>query len=140
MILLGRVLSMRMAAQTYKDSAPRNVQISFTDSNDSAVTYFLEEWKNRINQITGVPKQRNTMPIESSPTELPEGMEERLSKYKEIIPGFNLVIDFPKTSAAPFTSIPEPDCCSRCPNNPRVNPSASGICHCTLPSMNNIRY
>ena len=26
-------------------------------------------------------------------------------------------------------------CCQACPNNPKNNPSASGICHCTLPNM-----
>lgn len=31
-------------------------------------------------------------------------------------------------------------CCQNCPNNPKNNPNASGICHCTLPSMETIRY
>ena len=31
-------------------------------------------------------------------------------------------------------------CCQNCPNNPKNNPNASGICHCTLPSMEIIRY
>lgn len=31
-------------------------------------------------------------------------------------------------------------CCQKCPNNPKNNPNASGICHCTLPSMETIRY
>ena len=32
------------------------------------------------------------------------------------------------------------DCCKNCPNNPMNNPNASGICHCTLPSMEMIRF
>ena len=31
-------------------------------------------------------------------------------------------------------------CCQNCPNNPKNNPNASGICHCALPSMETIRY
>ena len=31
-------------------------------------------------------------------------------------------------------------CCQNCPNNPKNNPNASGICHCTLPIMETIRY
>lgn len=34
----------------------------------------------------------------------------------------------------------EQDCCKNCPNNPKNNPNASGICHCALPAMQNIRY
>lgn len=32
------------------------------------------------------------------------------------------------------------DCCKNCPNNPLNNPHASGICHCVLPSMEQVRY
>lgn len=28
-----------------------------------------------------------------------------------------------------------PECCRYCSNNPRNNPSASGVCNCVLPSM-----
>lgn len=28
-------------------------------------------------------------------------------------------------------------CCQGCPNNPNVNPQASGICCCSLPSQYN---
>ena len=30
--------------------------------------------------------------------------------------------------------------CLNCSNNPANNPFATGICHCALPSMYNIRY
>ena len=32
------------------------------------------------------------------------------------------------------------DCCKNCPNNPANNPNASGICFCTLPSMEMVKY
>lgn len=32
------------------------------------------------------------------------------------------------------------DPCASCPNNPKVNPNASGICHCVLPYVNKNRY
>lgn len=32
------------------------------------------------------------------------------------------------------------DPCANCPNNPRNNPFASGICNCVLPYMNQIVY
>ena len=32
------------------------------------------------------------------------------------------------------------DCCKNCPNNPKNNPNAAGICHCALPSLNNVVY
>lgn len=32
------------------------------------------------------------------------------------------------------------DPCVNCPNNPAVNPNASGICNCALPSMRNPIY
>lgn len=31
-------------------------------------------------------------------------------------------------------------CCANCPNNPLNNPNASGICHCILPTLENVRY
>jgi hypothetical protein len=32
------------------------------------------------------------------------------------------------------------DCCKNCPNNPANNPNASGVCFCTLPSMEMVKY
>lgn len=32
------------------------------------------------------------------------------------------------------------DCCKNCPNNPLNNPHSSGICHCVLPTMEQIKY
>ena len=32
------------------------------------------------------------------------------------------------------------DCCKNCPNNPANNPNASGVCFCTLHSMEKVRY
>lgn len=32
------------------------------------------------------------------------------------------------------------DACKNCINNPKNNPNASGICHCALAAMNNVKY
>lgn len=32
------------------------------------------------------------------------------------------------------------DACKKCINNPKNNPNASGICHCALAAMNNVKY
>lgn len=32
------------------------------------------------------------------------------------------------------------DPCENCPNNPKNNPNASGICHCALPTLYNPIY
>ena len=31
-------------------------------------------------------------------------------------------------------------CCENCPNNPKNNPNSSGICMCTLPHMEMVKY
>ena len=45
-----------------------------------------------------------------------------------------IIIDIPEEGSAlrrPFFNYNDP--CANCPNNPAVNPSASGICNCVLP-------
>lgn len=32
------------------------------------------------------------------------------------------------------------DPCENCMNNPKNNPNASGVCHCVLPAMRNIKF
>lgn len=46
--------------------------------------------------------------------------------------------NFPYDSTQSFTSHSDP--CENCPNNPKNNPHASGICNCVLPYMNNTIY
>lgn len=31
-------------------------------------------------------------------------------------------------------------CCANCPNNPLINPNASGFCNCILPTLESVRY
>lgn len=44
-------------------------------------------------------------------------------------------LDYTTTTGITYT-----DPCVNCPNNPAVNPNASGICSCALPSMYNPIY
>ena len=38
------------------------------------------------------------------------------------------------------TALYDYPCCANCSNNPKNNPNATGVCHCALPAMTQIRY
>lgn len=45
---------------------------------------------------------------------------------------------FPYESLPSYKSAADP--CENCPNNPKNNPLASGVCNCVLPYMNQVMY
>ena len=53
-----------------------------------------------------------------------------------------IVIDddnnFPYKSSPAYQAHVDP--CENCPNNPKNNPFASGVCSCVLPYMNQVMY
>lgn len=69
-----------------------------------------------------------TTPNQGTSTNIVDRMMDELKTYDSFVTT--------EVSSVPsYNHSPEYDCCRACQNNPRVNPHASGICNCSLPSM-----
>ena len=53
-----------------------------------------------------------------------------------------ITIEFDEDWQAPYNLVQPQgyDPCENCWNNPKNNPSASGICNCALPDLYRVRY